>query len=362
MAQALKKNLTAIFLLFLILNIVGLLVLYSASILSALNLYQNPYFFIKRQIIYLFTIALPGAFILSRLDQKILEKLSWLILGVNFIALILVLTPYFSSGNFKRWLVINGFSIQPAEFYKFSFLLFFSYYLRKINFRRFLFFILFTLVSLLLILAEKSYSNSLIFFGIAFSLFLCLPFNPKRFIIVFTPFLIILLIGAILAPYRIERIKTFLEKNIIQKETSTGFWQIDQARNAILSGGFWGKGFGQGKIKAFLPQSYNDTIFAVLGEELGFLGIIFVLTMFYLLIRKLIILTFLAKNETLKFFSAGLASWLLIQIAIHLSTVTGILPPTGVNFPFFSYGGSSLISLWWSFGVLFGFFKKSFKI
>ncbi len=347
MAQ--KIRLRTIFIIFITLNLIGLIILYSASIAPSLHLYNDPYFFIKKQLLFLFLLAIPGFLFFLIVPEKFLEKLSYIILLANLILLVLVFFPGVSEGKFKRWITVSSFSFQPAEFWKFSFLLFFSFYLTRINFKKFLFFLFFLILGFILILLEKSYSNSFIFLCIGISLILKLPIKKTRLILLLGPvILILLLIGAISASYRIERIKTFLEKN----ETSTGFWQIDQARNAFISGGLFGKGFGNGKIKTFIPQAYNDAIFTVVGEELGFVGSFIILVIFYVMLSLMLKVSF-NSNDFLSLYSFGLLVWVLMHLILHLVTVLGIFIPTGINFPFFSYGGSSLVSLWWAFGVLF---------
>jgi len=341
MAQKIKKK---IFILSIILTLIGIVILYSASTYQGLKIFNDPYYFLKKQIFYFLILAIPGFIFFNRIPEKTLKKFSFLILGINFIALIAVLI--LNSGGIKRWLYIGKFSIQPAEFFKFAFLLYFSFYLNeKLTFSKFMKFFIILILSLILILAEKSFSNSLILFLIGVSIFLRSNFQIRRILFIFLPLILVIIIGFFGASYRVERIKKFLEGGEI-------FWQISESKNAIISGGLLGKGLGNGKIKLFLPQAYNDTIFAVIGEEFGFLGSFFILLIFYLFLKNILKISFQEKNNFLSIYAFGFFIWMFSQIYIHIAVVIGIIPPTGVNLPFFSYGGSFLVSTLWALGVL----------
>jgi cell division protein FtsW len=340
MAQKINQK---IFIISSILISIGFIVLYSASLYQSLKIFNDPYYLLKKQFLF-FLISIPIFLFFRFVPEKTLKKLSFIFFILNFLALILVLI--LNPGPVKRWLYIGSFSIQPAEFFKLFFLLYFSFYLKeKLNFSRFIIFLLVFFLSLILVLIEKSFSNSLILFLIGLSIFLRSNFHFRRFIFIVLPLLLIIVIGFFGASYRVERIKKFIS-------SEDSFWQIEQSKNSFISGSFWGQGFGNGKIKLFLPQAYNDTIFAVIGEEFGFFGSFLVLFIFYLFLKYILDLSFNTKNSFISIYSFGFFVWMFSQIYIHIAVVVGVFPPTGVNLPFFSYGGSFLIATITGIGIL----------
>jgi len=202
----------------------------------------------------------------------------------------------------------------------------------------------------LLIAVEPDLSSALIIFliglivlyisGLKFSYFILITILCVLGIIMLFQF-------DLLKPYQMERIKSFL--GMSQEIASEG--QVDVSLQAISSGGFLGEGLGMGNYKYIIPVQFTDFIFAILGEELGFVGMAVFLFLYYFMCRNLIKAAIIGINNiAAKVFIVGYAFLIMLQVVINVGVVFGLLPPTGVTLPFVSYGGSSMMAFLSGFG------------
>ena len=330
-----------------LLVIIGLAVLTSASSDLGQLKFNESYFYLKHQLIYGLSIGLIGFLIAAKFYYRNYENLAVILLIISLVLLVLIFTPLgFTAGGATRWLQFGPVVFQPSELLKITFVVYLASWLSNKNHRQesfwggFVPFLIITgLVSALLI-AQPSTSAVLILMGTA--LIIYFTSGAKLSYIFYTILfgIIGLLIISYFTSYRWERIRGFLNK---ESDIQSSSYQLNQALIAIGSGGLWGVGFGQSTTKLhYLPQPIGDSIFAIIAEEFGFVGAAFLISLFILLtIRCLLI----ARKVTDKFgqlLLIGFGSLIAIQTFVHIASISGIIPLTGVPLPFISYGGTAL--------------------
>lgn len=330
----------------------------------------------NKQILF-FVLGLFFLFAITVIDYNFIGKFYIVIYVLNIILLIAVLLFGKSVKGGVRWIKIGIFNFQPSEFAKIMMILFISKILDKnkdkINNIFVLVFIIgITLFPVLLIQMQPSLSSSLVIVAILLIELFIAKINYKY---VFTAgtlgiggicFLLWdvqrqtpILIDKILKPYHINRILSHLHP---ENDPST-YYQTMQSIRAIGSGQLKGKGLYNGTLNqlSYLPESHNDFIFAVIGEEFGFIGCSVVLGLLFLIVMKCIIVAAKADDFYGKLIASGIAGMFAVQTFLHIGVVTGILPNTGQSLPFVSYGGSSLWANMIALGLILNIGTKRVK-
>jgi len=327
----------------------GLLFVYSASSVYAGQKYGDEFLFAKKQLLYI----LPGALAAVAGAKIPLEKIQrwsiWLMLGALAL-MTLTLTPFLGKKilGASRWISLHGFQFQPSEFLKVATVIHLSACLaeKKVQWKKILpigfgFAILlrqpdFGTVVILLV----GLSSILFFHGI-----------PKRYFLGgLAALLPLLAILAIAAPYRLKRIVTFLDP--FADPLGSGF-QVIQSFVAIASGGFFGKGLGGSQQKLFfLPEAHTDFILSVIGEEMGFVGILIIFLIYIMLFYSLLQLLVAVTEPFHRMVTAGLLAMLAASTLVNMGVCAGMLPTKGLTLPFISSGGSSLVANLFAMGLL----------
>lgn len=339
-------NYTFIVLLF-VLVVFGLVILASASSDLAKMRYGDSFYYLKHQI---FSGLIPGiiGFLFSFfVGYKFWQRISLPLLFVTIILLLLTLTPlglkFYGS---QRWLAIGSFSFQPSEIAKLAVLIYISAWLgkHKKNKKSFkentLPFMIILSAVVIPIFLQPSTTTALIIILSSLAMYLISGMDIKSLIFMFLIFLAGVALLIITTPYRLERIMSFSnpEKDVLGKN-----YHINQSLMALGNGGLLGVGYGKSTTKIFyLPEPMGDSIFAVLAEELGFVGACFLIALFLMLIWQGLKISKKAPDAFANNFVVGSVTMIGIQAAIHIAAVSGLGPYTGVPLPFISYGGTSL--------------------
>jgi len=323
----------------------GCLMVFSASYIFARDTYGSSFYFVNKHILHLI-FALAVSLIMIPLAPLLVRRYRDWFYGLCSGLIILTFVPglRWVANGASRWLKIGGMFIQPGELFKIAAVPF-SYYLFK-NWKTFsltqrVVRLLSLIVPLVLINRQPDFGTLVIvFLALAF----CFYFSGLSKKIFWGSFFVGLLgVVALVAsrPYRIKRILTFL--NPWQDPRNSGF-QIIQSYLALANGSVWGKGIGNSYEKLFyLPEAHNDFILSVIGEELGLVGIIFLVILyslfFYSLLKKL-----LEIKVDHEFYVAFCWVFMLsIQVILNMGVVLGLLPTKGLNLPLISYGGSAIL-------------------
>lgn len=336
---------------------IGLVMVYSASAVWASYKFDDAFFFAKRQLLFA-GVGVVAMFFVMNVEYWTWRTWSKLGILICFLLLILVLIPGVGlvRGGARSWLGVGAFSIQPSEFTKLAMIAFLAKYLSE-NQKRITSF-------------KKGLVPSLGLVMVAFAMIMLQPDLGTGAVMVGTCVVMIFISGAkishfawlgllgiagfvgliISAPYRIARITSYLDP--WNDPLGSGF-QIIQSLYAIGPGGLMGLGLGQSRQKFYyLPEPQTDFIFAILSEELGFIGGSFVILLFALLLWRGIRIALRAPDLFGSLLAVGIIGMVAIQVMINIGVVTGLMPVTGITLPFLSYGGSSLTLMLVAMGVL----------
>lgn len=330
-----------------LLVIFGLVMLASASSDLAKVQFGDSNFYIKHQVLYGLSVGVLGFFLTSLIYYGRWRKLATVLLLLNIVALVLVFTPFgISAKGASRWLNINGISFQPGELLKITFLIYLASWISrdKVRGKSFTeglmpFLVLLGLVVILLIL-QPSTTTAIILSTTAVLMYFTAG-AKIRFIV--SIFLIAGLGFSLLVyttPYRMQRILTFLNP---QTDELGNAYHINQSLLAIGSGGLTGVGYGQSTTKLnYLPEPIGDSIFAVIGEELGFVGTSTLLLLFLALIMRGLAIAKKTPDIFGRLLVISFISLIGLQTFINVSAISGLLPLTGIPLPFISFGGTAL--------------------
>ena len=303
--------------------------------------------------------------IISKINPRIYYKKSNTILFGCIILLILVLIPGIGvvRNGSRSWFQIGSFGIQPSEFTKIALIIFTSKYLEKSNkflkdYKKGVFPILFILFLLFgLIMLEPDFGTGMIIVITIISLLFIAGVNMKFFIGLGVLGVIGIIGLIIIAPYRMDRITSFI--NPWSDPLGTGF-QIIQSLYAIGPGGLFGVGYLNSRQKAFyLPEPQTDFIFSIIAEEFGIVGTLVILALFSIILIRGIKIALKQENLFYKYLAFGLTFQLMVQVIMNLSVVIGLIPVTGVTLPFMSYGGSSLLTSLIGIGIILSINNKT---
>jgi cell division protein FtsW len=346
-----------------VLTVVGTIFIYSASNYSAKATYNDPFYFVKKQVI---GIALGFiAFVLTSLyDYKKIKKFTFIFTILSPVLLLLVFVPFIGVENYgaKRWIGFGGVTIQPSEIAKFSLIIFTANYLsnkpdRVQKFIGILPVLLYGSILCLLIIAEPNMSITVCVALLMVSILFAGGMKIKHFIILLIPaiFLVVLLIA--IEPYRLNRLSAFL--NPWSSPKGEGY-QLLQSLYALGAGGWFGVGLFNSRQKyAFLPFSESDFILSIIGEEIGFVGLIVFFLLLFLIISRGIKIASKASDNFGYLLSIGITMIFGIQVIINALVVTGSIPPTGLPLPLVSSGNTSIIIFMAEMGILHNVSKNT---
>jgi len=338
-------------LLFILLLGIGLVSLFSASYYYGGKRFDEPFYFFTRQLIFVGA-GILLAFLVSRVSLDFIRSHLALFLGLTFVLMLATFVPGLKRSvmGANRWLIVGGFSFQPSELTKLALVLYLSSILSKkadrlddvIN--SVVPPLIVVIVFSALIYLQNDFSTALFVMLMSLVLFFVAGIKIRYFVLLF---LLILPMAAMLIftkEHRVQRLIAFIDPD--SDPIGIGY-QVLAAREAIVTGRIWGKGFGQGAEKlGGLPEAHSDFIFAVYAEELGFVGVLFVVGLFFALALKgyAIALRYEQSQDKFGFLLAfGLTSCLVFQAFINIAVASGLLPATGLPLPFFSHGGSSMV-------------------
>ena len=336
-----------------VLSLFGIIMIYSSSSIWANYKFNDSFHYIKYQSFF-FILGLFIMIFISKINYMFYYKNSNIILLISFILLVLVLIPGIGSirNGSRSWFGIGSLGIQPSEAAKISLIIFTSKYLSKGN-NKFIDIIpvlLIVGVFFLLIMLQPDLGTGLILFISIISVLFISGVNMKFFIGGGIIGIIGVVLLIIIAPYRMNRITSFL--NPWKDPLGTGF-QMIQSLYAIGPGGLLGNGYLRSVQKHFyLPEPQTDFIFSIICEEFGVVGALIVVGLFIILLYRCIKISNKCNNLFGKYLSFGIIFQMIFQTVMNLSVVVGLIPVTGVTLPFLSYGGSSLLVSMTSIGII----------
>lgn len=348
------------FVLVIVILMIGLVMMFSASYAYAYyNKQQDSFFFIKKQLFFA-VLGLIAMFVLAKIDYHWLHKIAYPVLGFSYLLLIAVLIlPGTNSKGIKRWIDIGPINFQPSEIAKFAVVLVFAHIVSKYygKMKKFKYgvlpFILILGSIAFLMLKEPHVSGTILIVTIGIALMLIGGTDKKW-----------LLAGAGLAAGGVAFIVLFTDKISYAKgrleywldpakDAQGQGWQTLQSLYGIGSGGLMGLGLGNSRQKyLYISEPQNDFIFAIVCEELGFIGATIVLLLFMLLVWRGFVIAMRSPDKFGAMLAVGLTIQVGIQALLNVAVVTNTIPNTGISLPFFSYGGTSLVMLLAEMGII----------
>lgn len=350
----------------------GIFTLATISFPFSLQKYGTSWYYFLHQLLVGFLPGILIAFIFYKLKLDLLKKISLILFGLNIFLLILVFIPGIGVeiNGAKRWLQLGPVLIQPSEFLKITFLLYLATWLssklehkeknKQISWQAPFVFIIALAVLAGILLCQPDLSTLMIIciIGVIVYFTSSTPWWHTLLIVLGGAGLGGILIK--LSPYRLERVITLLNP---QNDPLGKGYQLKQSLITIGSGKWLGiqNGFGLGLSRqkfGFLPHPMSDSIFAIIGEELGFFGCLILLSLFIFFAFRGIKSSLKNGSEFSKLLGIGIVSWLTLQAFFNIAGITGILPIAGIPLPFFSYGSSHLITELAGIGILLNISKK----
>lgn len=340
-----------------LLVIFGLIMVYDSSVVQALKDYGDGNYYIRQQLIWVL-IGFASTYLFANLDYSIFRKLALPMLVVSFLLLLAVFIPGLgtAAGGAHRWLKIGLVTIQPAEIIKLTGVIYLaSLFEKKVRILPLL--ILISLFTFITAVLQKDLGSTIVFVATLASMYFASGGSILYFL-AGLPIGILAVVGLIVtSPYRLKRILAFLDPF---SDTQGFTYHISQVLIALGSGGLFGLGLGQSRQKfEYIPEVSTDSIFAIVGEEMGFVGSILLITLFAVLIFRGFKIAENCNDNFGKILAIGFTSWLGIQAIINLSSMVALTPLTGVPLPFISYGGSALVANLTAVGILLNISRKT---
>ncbi len=337
--------------------VIGCLFVYSASSIYALELFGNSHYFVKRQLIGL-AVGFVGFMIARITPLSIIKKMSPLLLVAALSLTALTLLPHWSHRvhGSSRWLHLGGITFQPSELLKISLPLFLAYFLEKNrtmgsllskNYAPLLFML--SMISIIL-LKQPDFGLTITLLMTSLLMLFIAQFNLKQTFILISGLGISALLLIITRPYRLQRLLVFL--NPWHDPQGAGF-QIIQSLIAIGSGHWLGMGVSHSKQKFFyLPMQHTDFIFSIIAEETGFIGCLFLITLYILFLYFGIRIAQNLKNRFATYAMLGFVLLISLQTIINMTVATNLAPTKGIGLPFISYGNTALVCNFIIIGII----------
>lgn len=362
MSKAKRRNMVLVSLVA-FLCLFGIVMIYSASAYSSDVLYGDKFHFVKKQ---LFGLALGVVlfFIASKFDYHKFYKLRYWIVGVSVVLLALVFVPGIgiSANGARRWIGFGGLNLQSSEIAKFGFVIFSACYLSKNyektkTFKGILPILAVGGIICLLVILEPNMSVTMCIGMVMIVMLIIGGLSFKHFMLLAIPALALVVLLIVIEPYRLDRLMAFINPWANPKEEG---YQLIQSLYSLGAGGLFGVGLFNSRQKyLFLPFSESDFIFAIIGEELGFVGSVLIIGIFVAVIAIGINIALNASDRLGAYLASGITAVIAIQLLINIAVVTGSIPPTGIPMPFISAGGTSLSVFMGAIGILCNVGKRT---
>ena len=346
--------------------ITGLVMLFSAGYSYAYHKYDNSTYFIVRQGIFA-VLGVTAMLVISKINYNYFRYAAVIGMAVAFLLLVVVLLlPEWKPG-FKRWINLGFITFQPSEIAKIAIVLFYAWACEKwqkeikSDWKYALYFGGVAVAFAGLVYLENHVSGTILMLALAVAMLYLGGFNKWWFIfgigLVALVVLFFIMKPDLLEEYAGERITAWLDKDF---EPRGARWQTNQSLNAIGSGGFLGQGLGESKQKhLYVSEPQNDFIFAIVCEELGFVGATAILVLFALLVWRGFVIAMNCRTKFGALLAMGIVFQVGLQTILNILVVTDTIPNTGISLPFFSYGGTSLVILLAEMGIVLSVSRSS---
>ena len=338
----------------LFLTFVGIIAVADASAPQALNIFGDKFHFLKGQLVWA-GVGFIALLVAAKINYRFWEKVATPVFGVCLLLLIAVLIPGVGARflGARRWITLGPVPFQPSEIVKFGLVLFMAKFISK-KAPSIWYFLPVVLVAAL-VMIEPDLGTTLIILAAATIQIFASKINLFQFGGLGILGVIAVALLTVTSPYRRERLFTYLES---ARDPLGHSYHIRQVLLALGSGGLFGVGLGQSRQKfLFLPEAATDSIFAVIAEEIGFIGALILLFVFAFFIFGALKIVKNAPDTFSQFLALGICAWIGGQVILNIAAMTALVPLTGIPLPFISYGGSSLVMVLFATGILLNISK-----
>lgn len=336
----------------LVLVVVGLLMMFSASYANAIYYKNDGFYYIKKQAQFA-AVGIVMMIIISYIPYTVYHKLAGLIY-IGSLALLVITLAMPAINDAKRWIVFGGFTFQPSEAMKFAVIILFAHLIsirpsRLETFKGFLMYMVLLLLPAAVMIKQPHISGTIQL--LAFGAVVMLIGGAKILHFVIPISIAVPTLGLMI--WKLEAFDYAKRRILALIGGEADRWQIDQGLLAIGSGGFFGLGLGNSRQKQlYVPEPQNDFIFSIICEEIGFMGAFLIICLFIAFFLRGIHIAMNAKDRFGMLLVAGVTSQIAIQTILNIAVVTGSIPNTGISLPFFSQGGTSILILLCAVGVV----------
>ena len=352
-----------------LLLLVGFFLLYSATNQTLKQDHLDPFLRVNKQMV---TAAIGVVLILlmATFDYRFLKVYASFIYAGVVLSLVLVRVPLLgsSAAGAQRWFEVAGFQITPSEFAKLGLIVMLAASLSELKhtiptIQDVIRLCVIAVVPLILVFTQPDIGTSIVMVAITAGMFLVAGVRGRHLVSLIV--ICVVLIAAafqlgVIKTYQLDRLRAFLDRENTPADVR---YNLDQAEIAVGSGGLIGQGYLHGRQTTldYVPEQHTDFIFTVAGEEFGFVGALFVLLLFALLLWRAIRIAYLSKDPFGTYLATGVAIMFAIQMFVNIGMVIGIMPITGIPLPFLSYGGSSMLASCMGVGILLNVHMRRFK-
>ncbi len=354
-----KKNIYRIlYFLPILLSVIGLFFVFEASSVRAFSENGDSFRYLKLQTIWI-GLGIASMIFFSLFDYKKLYYIAFPFLGIILLLLVAVLIPGIGSqaGGARRWIDLGLFSLQPTEFAKMATIIYLSSWFVHRERKRF--FSFFTLLGLMMVLVvlQPDMGTALILFCMSIMIYY-LAGVELHYLVLFVPLSMVAFVGLVkVSPYRFKRILAFFNPQLDPQGIT---YHINQILISLTNGGLFGQGFGASRQKyLFLPEAHTDSIFAIIGEEVGFIGSLCLIAAFGILVYNIYKIASGTSDRFGFLLAGGIFALFSLQIVINLCGMVNLLPLTGVPLPFISYGGSNMLTSYMLVGIVINIARRN---
>lgn len=335
----------------LVLVVVGWYILYSTSAYNGRVKFQDEFYYLKKQV-FATSLGLLGMYIMANIDYHKWQKLAIWAYGLSLLLSLAVLFIGDEYNGSKRWLSFGPLSFQPSEFAKLAVILFLAQMIVKqgknMKKMKVLLWIMVSILPIVGLVGAGNLSTAIIILGIGVVLVFVASPVYAQFIWLGVSGVGFLAIFLALESYRLERLAIWRQPELYEKG-----YQTLQGLYAIGTGGLFGRGSGESIQKlGFVPEAQNDMIFAIVCEEWGLIGAVFLILLFLFLIWRFFVIAIHAKDLFGTLLATGAMAHMMIQVILNIAVVTNTIPNTGITLPFVSYGGTSVLFLLTEIGLV----------
>jgi cell division protein FtsW len=342
------------------------LVIFGSAALGVLASNEIKFFaVVKTQFVYAFLGGGTALCIGALVPYTFYKKYAYVLFALTLFVTVLVFIPGLSRyhGGAHRWIDIGPLSLQPSEALKFSFVVFIAYwctqyrnYFKDWKYGFLPYFITLIVVSAVL-LAQPDFGTYMVIVGASFVTYFIGGARKRHIQYLVLSGVLGFVLLVLVRPYMLERVKTFFNNTHDPRGSS---WQLNQSLIALGGGGLTGRGLGQSVQKFnYLPEPIGDSIFAVLGEELGFFGALYLIILYAIVSVRGYSIAKFAGDQFGRLLASGIVSIILIQSTLNVASMLGILPLTGIPLPLISHGGTALMVALFELGVLLNISKST---